>query len=582
MVGVTLYLRSRINFSGSGNPYEMHLSPLPVLHAFFKQMAGAVPLLYGALDASGAIATAAKDGDSWILAAFTALAVAAVLGLLWMLRWIAQSRQQVERLDPTILPTAAVLLFFPLIPVCLSGKYQKMSVADSYLPIYLSCFGGALLLGMAILHCIPKIPAGHKRWIVPVFLAAAATAYGWNFRNNVLVVEYINRADAGREAARTAAAQGFFSGLSEDSLILTVSRPIWEYDSFFAEASGHRQILLGLDEAVDYKPKLIAAGANCSPESQYDVCTIAPRGKVFFFRAEFPGPRSTALILSRLTAVILEHGAPRALQATETALFFAPGNGYPSFSPLVHGQYARWRDTDSEETDFWARPGTLTLQGKGWQWFETRDKPVEVTSLKVYLDAPQEPGLPAVARSRPANELSLQPAVSAIIHVGYSMTRWGDGVVLDKLPMKLPLSIELVVDADPVQAPSATIVSSHGVAFGGLTIEQEGTQTNRYMIGLGTGSAYGIAGELSLTPGKRHYAAIELQPGSAAVYIDGKLKSRSRIPSTLAESPLPLRLGNWVKGGRAFSGRIEELLIAPEVRTDAEIQARAAALKVGD
>ncbi len=129
------------------------------------------------------------------------------------------------------------------------------------------------------------------------------------------------------------------------------------------------------------------------------------------------------------------------------------------------------------------------------------------------------------------------------------------------------------------QAPYATILSNHG-SFGGLTIEQEGAESNRYQVAIGTGSAYQKLADISLLPARLHYLAIELQPGTGEVYLDGQLESRQTIPAAIGDSGLPLRLGNWAGGGRSFSGRIDELLIAPELRSSAEIQARAAGLGV--
>ncbi len=390
MVGVTFYLRAHAPGIAHG-PYAVHLSPIPVLQALFAQVAGVIPLLYGALHLG-----ALGEADSWIV--LTLAAWMATLGLFWMLRRPLRSLPATFP-QPAILPTGLVLLFASPLLICFSDKYQQLTVADSYLPIYLSCFGAALLLSIAILRLAPKLPGIRKPWILILYLCAAATGYAWNFRNNVVVVAYLDRFDIGREPSRTAAAENFFSGLREGGLILTLHQFPWEWDSFFAQASGHRQTLLGLQDSADYKASLISAGAHCSPEPQYDVCTIGPEGSVFFFRVQPVGPRSTALILSRLKTVVLELGFPRALTAADTDVFLSgPTQGHAPFSLAVRGT--------SGEIDFWLNAGAPKFQRSGWQWFQIRDTAAEATSLKVYLDAPQPPALPPMVASLPASRLS--------------------------------------------------------------------------------------------------------------------------------------------------------------------------------
>lgn len=579
LISATLYFRSRA-LGLAQSPYAIHLAPAAVLKALIAQYAGLVPLLYSFLDPSGMIRAAAEN-NFWIRPASLAVFLSALI-LLWML-CRAKGRNPATGGRSGVLLTALVFVVVPLFLVSLSSKYQRMSVADSHLAVYLSSFGASILAAAGILRFWRRLIVRRTSWLTFAALGIGSVAYAWNFRSNALVVSFLNRTDMGLTVARKAAQAGFFDNLPEDGVILNVPARPWELNIFFAEASRHRQTLLSLQENRDYGPILISAGANCSHEATYDVCAMPPNGKVFFFHLQFPTPGSTALILSRLSSVVLERGAIRALLSTDTDLFFSsPHGGYPPAAPAVRGRYADWRDTDLEPDAFWASRGELKLKSDtpGGQWFHMRTRSLEATSLKVYDETPETPGLSPIAKPSSPAEFHLTSTQPPLIHTGYTLKTWSEGIVLESVPLKPPLSVELVVVPESTQFPYATILSNHGNAFGGLSIEQEGASNNRYAVFLGTGSTYQLGREFNLPALRRHYIAIEIQRETVAVYVDGASQATSVRSSDLAESGLPFRLGNWAGGGRSFSGHVEELLVAPEVLSPAEILARANALGI--
>jgi hypothetical protein len=48
----------------------------------------------------------------------------------------------------------------------------------------------------------------------------------------------------------------------------------------------------------------------------------------------------------------------------------------------------------------------------------------------------------------------------------------------------------------------------------------------------------------------------------------------------MAASEFPVRMGDWLYGGRAFAGRIEQVRVQPGVLSDADVAGRMADLKI--
>jgi hypothetical protein len=169
----------------------------------------------------------------------------------------------------------------------------------------------------------------------------------------------------------------------------------------------------------------------------------------------------------------------------------------------------------------------------------------------------------------------------APIHLAYgkmNLEDWGPGVVIGEMKWPPPVSVEVVVRPAAEQRTNATILSNHGAAYTGITIEQIGVTTNLYAVGVGSGASYVRVGSLQLAPQRRAYIAFQIGDEEARLYLNGNLVSSRPVKPALATRGIPLRVGNWMLLDRPFRGDIEEVAIGPGLRTAAQIKAQAAKL----
>lgn len=148
-------------------------------------------------------------------------------------------------------------------------------------------------------------------------------------------------------------------------------------------------------------------------------------------------------------------------------------------------------------------------------------------------------------------------------------------------------TLEAVIMPSGDQPPMATILGNlPGTSppfASGFGIQQCGTDGNHYALFGGDGRSYSLLSEFRLEPGRWNHLAISVGGGTSSTYLDGRLVESRPIPDpvTIADSDLPVLLGNWLSRDRPFRGRIAEArLIDRTVGADEVWQRWASAIRV--
>ena len=176
-----------------------------------------------------------------------------------------------------------------------------------------------------------------------------------------------------------------------------------------------------------------------------------------------------------------------------------------------------------------------------------------------------------VASSPRARLIRPGPGVPPLLGAGGSRldVRYEDGRAEGKVaepPMAVGprFTLEAVVRPTGEQAPMATILGNlPGGAppfASGFGVQQNGADGNAYALFGGDGRAYSVLAEFRLDPGRWNYLAIVVGGGTSSTYVDGRLVDSRPIPDPvkIADSDLPVVLGNWLSRDRPFRGLIAE------------------------
>src|SRR5262249_6077368 len=147
------------------------------------------------------------------------------------------------------------------------------------------------------------------------------------------------------------------------------------------------------------------------------------------------------------------------------------------------------------------------------------------------------------------------------------------GRPLNLLSLHTGMTLELVLKPAAEQVQCATLISNHpGAGFDGITIEQDGSTTNRYHVLLGDGQRWHRLATFDLLPDRWHHLALVLNRTNAELFLDGaRIASFDVQAITPKDSPLPLSIGNWINGNRQFNGFVREVRLLAEDLPEAEI-----------
>ncbi len=239
-----------VTASAGGSPYALNLDPLAVAGTLAKQTTAALPLTYYAMylyrAAVGAWSSPPLPGFVGTIVAQPLTSVALAVGY-GSLIWIACVRAARERVsgDRSIWPLLASvgggLLVLPGTLLALSPKYQQatwVSWGVGYLPVYISCFGVALLavagLQPLLASSLPRV----RRTVTGVAIALAAflgvLAYG---DTGSVIQGWASIYDHPRAIEIAALERGIMAPLADGAALLTRGSD-WETPTLFKLYAG--------------------------------------------------------------------------------------------------------------------------------------------------------------------------------------------------------------------------------------------------------------------------------------------------------------------------------------------------------
>lgn len=107
------------------------------------------------------------------------------------------------------------------------------------------------------------------------------------------------------------------------------------------------------------------------------------------------------------------------------------------------------------------------------------------------------------------------------------------------------------------QRPFANLLSSHnngaGTGYRGISLEQSGTDTNRFYLIGGTGTDWaGNSVTTQLTPGEWQHFVVVRRGNRLTHYLNGQVSAEGGVPDApFAPATDRFRIGNWARGGAA-------------------------------
>lgn len=557
--------------------YRPNLNPAVVTKAYLTQLFGATPFSYYLVDPHALFSEVASrwpGGLSTVLGLVLLVAAFALHTLRGRLSHGASVHNPPDARG--ILTIGAMLFALPACLISLSTKYQAQTWGDAYLPVYLAYFGVSVLLAVPLdrLYRTYQRVQTSRPWLRLSAVCVWLLLLGLNFRNNWLAAEASNEAVWNpRVLLEEALDRGLLAGIDPQKALLLVSgTEPWDNPDEYSTKTGLRFYVYSMAENRDWGAILSGSGA-CGPAVDPNMCKFSADATVYTVQIRHLSGGTGAIILARVRQAYLSNGSIRGILSQEgTAYFRLP----PSRQPLAAALSGMDAQDKSGATIFRMNERDLHVikEGRGWKFVSFRRRGMfDALSLRGEISA--EGHESSFLVSKDPSRFELHAAGPEVLHVGYEGGQLGNAAEYPAIDLQSDLSVEVLVNPADSQRPFAEILSDHWADSRGLAIEQLGDDTNHYALVLGSGQGWMKVGDVRLSPGRRHYLALEVKDANARLYLDGRVVGVERLPKPVAASPYPVQVGNWRAGDRSFNGLIEEVLIGKLAKAEEVISADA-------
>lgn len=143
-------------------------------------------------------------------------------------------------------------------------------------------------------------------------------------------------------------------------------------------------------------------------------------------------------------------------------------------------------------------------------------------------------------------------------------TDWVGGITPATLELDDNFTLELIIKPSENQAPLACIVGNHPGYNNdeGFVVERDYTNNNTYFFTFGNGEDWSPYLRFDLSAEKWNYLAIVVSKDKIEIYNNGLKLISAEKKDSMANSQMPLFIGNWQKGNRQFNGTIKEIRIS--------------------
>ena len=124
--------------------------------------------------------------------------------------------------------------------------------------------------------------------------------------------------------------------------------------------------------------------------------------------------------------------------------------------------------------------------------------------------------------------------------------------------LQMPFSISLWVKPAATQVEHADILGNHGEPYVGISLQQEGTNTNLFGFGYGDGQRWQGAGPTQLKTDEWQHVAVVCDGEASILYVDGVEKARGPGQGPVAaNSSQNFKLGQGYHSGRYLQRPVE-------------------------
>ena len=151
-----------------------------------------------------------------------------------------------------------------------------------------------------------------------------------------------------------------------------------------------------------------------------------------------------------------------------------------------------------------------------------------------------------------------RPDTDATLH----FTGDGEAAVMDEAPAldRAELTLACWVKPGATQRPWANLLSSHNndgmQNLRGVSLEQDGHNTNRFYLIGGTGQSWaGADTTTQLAPGEWQHFAVVREGAKLTHYLNGEPSAEGALPAApFVPATDPFRIGDWARGGGGDEG----------------------------
>jgi hypothetical protein len=569
----------RTQATAPSGTYQMHLDVVLIIRTYFVQLFGAVPFSYFFFDPHAAFANRIGKWPATLVQVLPLVVLLAALTVLALRRRLSNAVGRQNTTQRAGVLVIGVLLFtIPASVISLSSKFQAQTWGDAYLPVYVTYFGLSVLLavGLSEVYSLVDRRGGLLgRRLIMAALGVWVLLFAFNLRNNWLVVQAGNEAvwDP-RVLAERALAHGLLNGIGPNSVLLVSGVDPWDNPDEYSQHTGLKLAVYGLNETRDLTPVFQGLGAACNLLFEETVCDLPPGAPVYTLAIRHLTGGTGAVLLAHVRRSVQRGGVVRGLfsEGQVLAYFQMPSSGQPLTAAVAGRNMPNTTESGGGGLFRVADGGGLQVvkEGNGWKLVSLRrEGAFDALSLRGEISAERTGSSVLMAKDRQSFEL--HAAGPELLHVGYESRDIGNGVEYPPLSLGSDVSIEVLVTPGELQVPYADILSNHAADSTGFCIEQMGPQTNKYSLAFGSGKSWMEVGTFALSPGHRYYISLQMKNTEARLYVNGALVASKVLPAAPLESPHPVRIGNWVAGGRRFNGWVEEVLIARGAKSEAMI-----------
>ena len=546
LAAVSLFFRSHAPFLPNG-PYSPNLAPSAVFRGYAVHLFSALPFAYSLTDPHGVFHASPRPIPSAAALPFAlALCLAALSIAALRSRWPAAPAAPL--LHPSIAAalSGALLLLLPPSLIALSPKYQAQPWGDAYLPVYFSFFGLATLAA-CLLSRLPSLP-------LPA-LPLAFLLFACNLRNNWIVAAAIHDSTAPRLLAARAVDRGLLRDLKPMDLFLLQGPNPWDLPDLYRVHAALPLSAYRLDRPQDFTRAFLKAGAVCTPSGDTSRCDFPSDAGAWALELRYTGEGAGAVFLARLRRAFLSQRMVQGLLATTAQIYVQ----FPASSPAPNASITG-REPPSRLFLEPALHLPVAASGPLWKLLSIRRTALfDIASLNWQL-----PSLsPAFSPTLPPSAFLLHTAGPEKLHAAFAPGQSESGLRLPPVLLNPSASIHLLLRPSPLQPPDATIFSNHSNGRG-LVIEQVSGEPGLFEVLAGRGTGWMQLGRFRLEPGAPACLSVLIDGPHSRISVNGKPVAAATLPAPIAESPLPVLLGNWIGGDRPFHGDIEELLISAQ------------------